>query len=532
MNRIGSVLVFGLGLTASARSADHVVVPGQSIQAAIATAAPGDRVLVQPGVYGQTIDLLGKDIDVIGVGGPAVTILDAAGSPWVLVSMLSGEPATASVSGFTLRGGLTGVRIAGPTSAVVRQVIVEGMTKFGLTVPYAGDGVFAVPTQQPFPQLIETIVRGNAGTGVVGQWDIARCVVSGNGATGVVGANSCTETFVVGNVGTFGGGLANGKSYSRCVIASNTATFGGGGDFSNALAVTLAGCEFRGNTATQRGGGIRVTAENQNDDSIVPQVTIDGCSFFNNTAAQAGGAIDLVVDKLFPGPKGSTDLRRSTFVGNQPNGVAGRCDLTRLQDSVFWAQVNPIVVKRASNPSIDTALFAEFTLSTTLLFGTGNLSTDPRFVDQALGDLHLKESSPCIGAGSIAQTVDVEGGAVAGVLDIGADEFAAHLSVPEAVVSGGPITFRAYGPSGAEVLLFASLKRLDTALPTAAGPFSLGFPLLPAFPLNVGQIGANSRLELSTIVPTSVPVGTVLHFQAYVGGQSQSLTLPVTVLIG
>jgi hypothetical protein len=79
MNRIGSVLVFGLGLTASARSADHVVVPGQSIQAAIATAAHGDRVLVQPGVYGQTIDLLGKDIDVIGVGGPAVTILDAAG---------------------------------------------------------------------------------------------------------------------------------------------------------------------------------------------------------------------------------------------------------------------------------------------------------------------------------------------------------------------------------------------------------------------------------------------------------------------
>lgn len=535
MHRIARRIAFAssLAVAASALGADHVVGPGQSIQAAIAIAGNGDRVLVQPGVYVQSIDLLGKDIDVLGVGGPAVTILDAAGSPLVLVSMASGEPATASVSGFTLRGGLTGIKIAGPTHAVIRHVVVEGQTKFGLTSPHAGDGVFATPTAQPFPRLIESIVRDNAGTGVVGALDIERCVVSGNAEAGLVNVNSCVESYVTGNVGTFGGGLVGGKSYSRCVIANNTAIVGGGGSFVGSTTVSISGCEFRGNVATQRGGGVDLSGQYPHDDAGFPTATIRSCSFFGNSAGQTGGAVYLSVSKSFSGsPNGVTELHRSTFVGNTPNGVAGTCDVTKLRDSVFWAQSNPIAVKRATNPSLETLLFADFTLSTLPLFGVGNLNTDPLLVDPVLGDLHLTAASPCIGTGSPVLVPDVEGDAVQGGVDIGADEFVAHLSVPDVVVAGGPITLRAYGPTGAPVLLFASPTRLDNGIPTIGGPFVLGFPLLPGFPLSLGSIGTNSRLELSAIVPLSVPVGTPVHFQAYVGGSASSLTLPVTVIIG
>lgn len=535
MGRIvrGLALASSSVLAASAFGADHVVGPGQSIQAAIAIAANGDRVLVQPGVYVQAIDLLGKDIDVLGVGGPAATILDASGSALVLVSMTSGEPATASVSGFTLRGGLTGIKIAGPTHAVIRNVVVEGQTKFGLTSAHAGDGVFATPTDQPFPRLIESIVRGNAGTGVVGALDVERCVVSGNAEAGLVNVNSCVESYVTGNVGTFGGGLVGGKSYSRCVIANNTAIAGAGGSFSGSQTVSISGCEFRGNVAIQRGGGVDLFGQYPDDDAGFPTATIRNCSFFGNSAGQTGGAVYLSVSKSFSGsPNGVTELHRSTFVGNTPNGVAGSCDVTKLRDSVFWAQSNPIVVKRATNPSLDTLLFADFTLSTLPLFGVGNLNADPLLVDPVLGDLHLTAASPCIGTGSPVLVPDVEGDSVEGGVDIGADEFVAHLSVPDVVMAGGPITLRTYGPIGAPVVLFASTSRLDTGIATIAGPFLLGFPLLPAFPLSLGPIGTNSRLELSAVVPPTVPAGTSLHFQVYVGGSASRLTLPVTVIIG
>ena len=45
--------------------------------------------------------------------------------------------------------------------------------------------------------------------------------------------------------------------------------------------------------------------------------------------------------------------------------------------------------------------------------GTGNINADPRFLDQANGDFHLTNDSPCIDAGDNSepdlQTTDIDG---------------------------------------------------------------------------------------------------------------------------
>ena len=80
--------------------------PYTSIQFAMAqaTTVDGDSVAVQPGVYFENVDYLGKDVRLRSTSGPSLTIIDAGGSGSV-ITVANGEPQSASLSGFTLRGG-------------------------------------------------------------------------------------------------------------------------------------------------------------------------------------------------------------------------------------------------------------------------------------------------------------------------------------------------------------------------------------------------------------------------------------------
>ena len=67
--------------------------------------------------------------------------------------------------------------------------------------------------------------------------------------------------------------------------------------------------------------------------------------------------------------------------------------------------------------------------------GTGNINTDPLFVDLANGDLHLSSGSPCINAGDDAAvpkgtTTDLDGNPrFIGTVDMGAYEFQGEVTV-------------------------------------------------------------------------------------------------------
>ena len=112
---LGLLLVLNLGLdaqgtwyvTAGGSGSGGQGSPMGSIQAAIAAAANGDRVLVGPGTYLENIDFLGKDILVESEMGAEQTIIDGGGT-YTTVSFTAGSSELAMLSGFTVTNGLGG----------------------------------------------------------------------------------------------------------------------------------------------------------------------------------------------------------------------------------------------------------------------------------------------------------------------------------------------------------------------------------------------------------------------------------------
>jgi len=82
----------------------HVPAEVATIQGAIDAAVNGDRVLVSPGTYLESIDFNGKAITVASEKGAEVTIIDAGGQRSVAL-FHSGETRRSVLRGFTLRNG-------------------------------------------------------------------------------------------------------------------------------------------------------------------------------------------------------------------------------------------------------------------------------------------------------------------------------------------------------------------------------------------------------------------------------------------
>ncbi|MGB1129519.1 MAG: choice-of-anchor Q domain-containing protein [Haloferula sp.] len=93
---LATVLILGQPVSAEDR-----LVPGQypTIQAAINAASSGDRILVSPGSYGDSISFNGKDVDLESTGGASLTTIDLS-----TMSEFEMGP-NGSVIGFTIRGG-------------------------------------------------------------------------------------------------------------------------------------------------------------------------------------------------------------------------------------------------------------------------------------------------------------------------------------------------------------------------------------------------------------------------------------------
>ena len=104
------------------------VSPGESIQAAIDTAQAGDRIVVAPGTYFESLDMRGRLVELTSSDGPEVTVVDADSGGSVIWAH-SGETAGTRISGFTLRNGFNvrggGVLIEGASPEVSDLIIEE-----------------------------------------------------------------------------------------------------------------------------------------------------------------------------------------------------------------------------------------------------------------------------------------------------------------------------------------------------------------------------------------------------------------------
>ncbi len=238
MHVVRTVLALALisaSLLAAPQGGATLLVPAQyaTIQAAIVAAPSLATILVDPGTYNEVLDLLGKDVEVIGIAGPEFTVIDGTGANDSCVTANSGETLVAVVRGFTLTNG------SGKPFP----------STYGFD--YYGGGVY---------------VSGASSLRVEDCWILDNALSTGTFAGGVYSGGSgshaeVTGCLVVGNHAWASGGatLVDGNAtmhLERCTVYGNTANswaFGhqGGVSMANGGGVTLVDCVVWGNAGYQ-----------------------------------------------------------------------------------------------------------------------------------------------------------------------------------------------------------------------------------------------------------------------------------------
>ena len=474
----------------SLRAADLVVHPGQSIQAAIDAASPGDRVLLTPGSWSEQLDFHGKAIAVVGQKGAAVTILDGgAGAP--IVRFASGEGPGSRLAGVTVTGGGAAQGAGG--------VVCTGAT----------------------PTLEDCVIRGNHGKwggGISGSPVMRRCLVLDNSASL-----------------THGGGIYGAPTMTQCVVAGNTATSAdGGGVYAPSGHLAASDCVFVGNHAVfadSSGGGVVVKS--------TASASFTRCLFAQNTAS--GGAFPGVAGGLWA-QSSATTLVDCIVLGNTLTGSS-------LHGGGIYGPATLVntIVRGNSAPQLEGLGPVSWSNVQGGFAGVGNFDLDPLFVDAAGLDLHLLAGSPCIDAGD-PTLFDADGSRS----DVGAWAFAtlysrvnttaAHFAAPSfdgvSAQGGGrqDLWLQAGVEHGDELYLLAgSLSGTEPGFDLGPHHVPLqmdawfsytltnaGSILLPG---SVGVLDRQGRAQMAFVLPANLPgaaalVGFSMNHAALVGTAS------------
>lgn len=336
-------------------AADFVLSPGDSIEAAISSAASGDVIELTPGVYSANhVSFQGKSITLRSTCPcdpevVAATVLDGGAEEGTILVLNSWEWTGTAIEGLTFRNGTGqqassyrhgGAIYINGASAEIRHCHFEDNT-----ASLGG----AISAQTAWVYISECEFRGNQASGA--SW-------RGGGA-----------------IGTSGGATLN---VANCRFHGNTSSNSGGaisvaGSFDP---VHVSNCVFAGNTAS-RGGALRV----HNADLQLGNSTIA-----DNNALDTGGAIHLLTGT----GEHSADIRNSILWNNSAPLFA---EIHQLGD----------MTTTVNNSTIFSLGFE----------GEGNDSFDPQFVNAADGDYRLGDQSPALNAGSNADVpadlLDVDG---------------------------------------------------------------------------------------------------------------------------
>jgi len=263
---------------------DTVRVPQDfsTIQAAINATPAGLRrlILVAPGTYAGPVNLSGKDVLVQGDGAATTTIQGAGGQVSSVVIFSGGEPATAGLRGFTVRGGLTGSPIPQAPQFLV------------------GGGLFA-----------------NESAAFVRDCEFRDNFASYGG--GVYARNSSTTftncAFRVNRSGSFGGGiqfLNSDCNMVDCIVSQNTCESRGGGIHVVNGRHRLTRVSVIGNSSTTIMAGVSV--DNLSDP--LARLEFVGCTITGNSATVSQGGVGI----LGAGPSSTVSFVGSFVCTNVP----------------------------------------------------------------------------------------------------------------------------------------------------------------------------------------------------------------------
>jgi parallel beta-helix repeat protein/predicted outer membrane repeat protein len=396
-----------------------------TIQEGINFAVNGDTVLVQSGTYLENINYNGKLISVgslfLTTGESAYissTVIDGNGSR--VAYFHNQEDATALLSGFTITHGSAasgGGILCSASSPSLQNLIV--------TDNYAnnGGGIYCYNYSSPALESIEivnnSVLYDGGGLNCSGDSNpsLQNIIISGNSSNDCGGGICCEGSSpslqyvtISGNSATYGGGIYcytnSSASLQNVTISGNSASDHGGGIFCHDSNPSLQNVTISGNSAAT-GGGIFITV---NSSPSLQYVTISG-----NSATYGGG--------IYCVNNSSASLQNVTISGNPATyGGGGIYCYTNsslsLISSILW-----------NNPPQEIYSVGSVTATYSDIQGgwegTGNIDSDPLFVDPAMGDYHLTWAdfpipnatmSPCIDTGDPSSPLDPDGS----VADMGA----------------------------------------------------------------------------------------------------------------
>jgi uncharacterized repeat protein (TIGR01451 family) len=414
-----ALIVLSLGLTMAApppvRAAELHVCSNcryRKIQRAIDAAASGDTIKVAQGTYVETVKIIRKDITLLGgysppnwtaQGHPSTTIINA-NYPY-REATIEVQGCSAVVDNFTITGG-TGryfpqshswtrggglfIWDDGNRSIVISDNIIEGNS--------AGEGaglvVEGLENKPLHAQILRNVIRNNS----------AKDPGWGGGFSLIYATAVVKDNIVSNNTAKWGGGFHIWKSaptIERNVITGNVA----------------------GASSERVGGGFFIE---------LSSVFIRNNFIANNQAADYAAGIYIKIPyPAQPQPQ----IVNNTIVGNSTEGIVVRDNTNPIiSNNIIALNHGGISRYNGSVPSVmsNNDVWNNGRNYIDLPPGTNDISADPLFVDQAGGDYHLRQDSPCIeaGTGQNAPDSDFDGdsrpldGDLDGTprWDIGADE--------------------------------------------------------------------------------------------------------------
>jgi len=266
-----------------------------------------------------------------------------------------------------------------------------------------------------------------------------------------------------------GGGISNysgSPTIQRNIFNTNSASTYGGGIFNNSGSPIIQNNNFSSNSASYGGGGIS---------NFYGSPTIQN-NTFNGNSASSGGGID--------NGSGNPTIQNNTFNGNSASsggGIDNGSGNPTIQNNTLYANLATGYSNRgggiynSGSPTIRSNIIAGNTGSG--IYSSGvvpgpsvdynnlwnnsggdyvgvspgphDIAADPRFVDAAVGDFHLRSDSPCIDAGDPYHRpeTDFEGDPrpMGMEVDIGADEMrglGVTKTGPNATTPGETIAYR------------------------------------------------------------------------------------------
>jgi hypothetical protein len=260
-----------------------------------------------------------------------------------------------------------------------------------------------------------------------------------------LGGNSVLEGLTITNSYHDKGAIycESGPAITGCIITGNRGLYAGGIHCSINSFPTVSHCIITNNSSVHEGGGIKCGASDSH-------LTLSNCIISDNHAEHGAGI-------LWSSYRGSIIITNCIFIGNVGVAGAGAFGLNSgtgtITNSIFWGNEpidHQIIVL---DPATGRVSYCDVQGGYS---GEGNIDADPRFVDAANDDYHLRPDSPCIDTGTndlanlpptdfdgIPRPLDGDGDGNA-VADMGAYEYWGQQ--PYIEVTPGEIEFTAvYG---------------------------------------------------------------------------------------